>query len=111
MNEQDVENFIKLRLVFHGLLAKGWTYEITDVVGDNYFGYTNFEKKVICISRYEWPTTDRNIQEVIHHEIAHALVGHGDHNLEWWDKLIEIGGRGVWVWDHDGSVEQVRIEN
>lgn len=109
MEESEVENFIRIRLFSHGLAAKGWTYEITDVVGDDYFGFTNFETKTLYVSRAEWPTTERNIKEVIFHELAHALCGHGEHNLEWWDKLTDIGGKGVWVWDHNGSVSQVRI--
>lgn len=109
MNELETRSLLISLFATHGLTAQGWTYEIRDFLVADRFGYANFETKTIQISKYEWPTTARNVREVCLHEIAHALVGHGNHNLEWWDKLIDIGGRGVWVWDHNGSVQQARI--
>lgn len=88
---------------------KGWTFHIVDHL-DGLFGFTDFEAKIIKVSRAEFPTYNRNIVELIRHEVAHVLVHHGLHNLEWWDKLIEIGGCGVWV-NEWGTVEQARISD
>lgn len=94
-------------LTLHGLDKEGWTYELVDGLG-NYGGFTHQNLKKIAINIQYLPTKDRNIQELLLHEVAHALCGHGEHNLEWWDKLIDIGGRGIWIHD-DGELTQVRI--
>ena len=91
----------------HDLSASGWTFEIVDDLNGNW-GFTNAEEKTIKISRDDWPTLDRNIKELIRHEVAHALRGDGRHDLEWWDILISIDGCGVWV-HSDGGIQQARI--
>lgn len=89
------------RLKSHGLWAEGWEFSVvpdmTFLGFEDGHGYTNFQDKVLIFSKENWPTDERNMKEQVLHEIAHALCGHGEHNLEWWDKLLDIGGRGVWV--------------
>ncbi len=56
-------------------------------------GQTDFQKQKISLSRYLCPLLDpKKVQEVILHEIAHALVGkdHG-HDAVWKAKCVEIG--------------------
>ena len=99
MTEEEILEFADAQLRTRGLKNEGWTIEIKDSCDGHYFGYTNFETKTIEIYRQHWPTLDRNIKETIKHEVAHVLCGHGEHTLDWWDKLIDIGGRGIWVMD------------
>lgn len=98
MTEEEILNFADAQLRTRGLKDEGWTLEIKDGATNRY-GFTNFDTKTIEIYRQHWPTLDRNIKETIKHEVAHALVGHGEHTLDWWDKLMDIGGRGIWVLD------------
>ena len=107
ITENDIQSIFKSKQILFKRSLKDWSFEIVDDL-DGKWGFTNFETKVISISREDWPTETRNIVELINHEVAHALCGHGRHDLEWWDKLIDIGGRGVWIHDN-GSVQQARI--
>lgn len=109
LDEQDILHILDRRFRSFGLALDGWTFEIIDGFDDGVFGRTNQETKTVSLAREYWPTEDRNIHELISHEIAHALCGHGRHDLEWWDKLIDIGGRGIWVWDGKQEMQQVRI--
>lgn len=97
MSESEFVKLVMSQLKSRGLWDEGWEFSIVPELSHNAYGYTNFVNKVIYFSREHWPTSDRNMKELVLHEIAHALCGHGEHNLEWWDKLIDIGGRGVWA--------------
>ena len=96
MTEEEFVAFIKAQFRSHGLWSDGWEFSIVPEIRSLH-GYTDNEKRFIVFSREHWPTSERNMKETVLHEIAHALCGHGEHNLEWWDKLIDIGGRGIWV--------------
>ena len=96
MDEHEFSALAHARFASHGLTADGWTFKVSDLP-EGYYGFTDFETKTIEFERAHFPVSERNGRELILHEIAHALVGHGEHDLEWWDKLIDIGGRGVWV--------------
>lgn len=97
MNESEFIALAQVQFVQHGLDLDGWTFEITDLPKEGMHGHCDFDAKLIRFQRSDLPCLDRNGHELVRHEIAHALVGHGEHNLEWWDKLIDIGGRGIWV--------------
>lgn len=112
MEDKEFIKFVLDRLKSHGLWKEGWEFSI---VPDLQFlgletghGYTNFEDKVLIFSRENWPTLERNMKEQVLHEIAHALVGHGEHTLDWWDKLIDIGGRGIWV-EHPNHIKSIGV--
>lgn len=96
MTQDEFVKYVKEKFREHGLWQDGWEFSIVPEY-NNYHGYTNHETKVILFSREGWPTIERNMKETVLHEIAHALVGHGEHTLDWWDKLLDIGGRGIWV--------------
>lgn len=106
-NDSVINSIAEKLLKEFGLDEAGWTFGIVDSL-DGRFGYTDDSKKTIEISREHFPTFNRNVEELIRHEVAHAICGHGLHNLEWWDTLMDIGGRGVWV-NEWGTVEQARI--
>lgn len=81
----------------HGL--QDWKLEWCDHM-ENASGRCFFAPKVIVLDRFDvLDTAARNIREIILHEIAHALVGPDvdSHGQEWWEKLLEIGGDGIWV--------------
>ena len=108
-DEELLVDFTLDLLVRYGLSQKGWTVVMVDE-NEGRDGYCDQETKTITMSRMCLPTAARNLMELAKHEVAHALCGHGDHNLEWWDKLISIGGCGVWVSD-EGVVYQARVES
>lgn len=97
------------QLKLTGLSDKGWTV-ILDHESDDQFGNADQDTKTITLFASYFPTLDRNIIELIRHEMAHALVGHGKHNLEWWDQLMDLGGRGIWVWEYGGH-QQARLDD
>lgn len=105
--EEQTIDLIERRIDIWALKGSGWAVEFVDDL-DGKYGYTNQHTKTIQISREYFPTTERNAKELALHELAHGLCGHGLHNLEWWDQLMDIGGRGVWVFE-DGSIQQAKI--
>lgn len=107
MTEPEFFKFVFDQLKSHGLWSQGWEFSIVPEY-KGYYAYTDVEKKFILFTRESWPTSARNMKETVLHEIAHALVGHGEHNLEWWDKLIDIGGRGVWV-EYEDKIESIGV--
>ena len=107
MTEQELIAVFEYQFIIHGLKDNGWTFAIVDDL-DGKWGFTHSDNKHIEISRECWPTLTRNLTELALHEVAHAICGHGRHNLEWWDKLMAIGGCGVWVLD-GGQILQSRI--
>jgi len=89
------------QLFKHGL--KGWSIAWHDQ--GEMAGRCSFGPKIITLNRRVLlNTAARNIRETILHEITHALVapdvGHGQ---LWYEKLLEIGGTGIWVFN-DGRV-------
>lgn len=70
-----------------------------------------FACRVITLNRrILLDTAARNIVETILHEIAHALVRPNDsHDQVWYEKLIAIGGTGVWVFN-DGKARSVVVD-
>lgn len=112
MNEEEFNKFVMKLFRSHGLWEDGWRFltvshfPSTDETETH--GYTDVKNKIIFFSRDSWPTLERNMKEVVRHEIAHALVGHGEHTLDWWDMLIDIGGRGIWV-ENESRIKSVGV--
>lgn len=106
LTEQRILELAQKALDRNGLTTKGWRVEIVDFIdigdsGDGAFGFTDIGASTIRLARcWVKDTYPENIHELIRHEVAHALCGHGDHNQEWWDKLISLGGHGVWFWEN-----------
>ena len=78
----------------HGLTQQGWTF-VWDS-GKRRAGACHYTTKTISGSRYILPmATDEEVQEVLLHEIAHALTPGHHHDSVWRRKLIAIGGTGA----------------
>lgn len=98
MTENEVEAFALEKLAEFGLAEQGWAVEIVDECGQygDAYGFCDERTSLIQLNRTFWPTYDHNIEELIRHEFAHALLGYGDHDERWALKLEELGGCGVW---------------
>ena len=75
----------------NGLTKKGWQFKFCKAY--KYFGICDYNTKSIRLSRKLTLLNRKSIiNEVILHEIAHALVGPDKgHNTIWESKAIEIG--------------------
>jgi len=104
--EQYIIWFAEKYLNQHDLTEKDWTVKFIDEdpdSDDGSAGYCWQRGRVIFFTReYLLNTDERNIEEAILHEVAHAIVG-GDHTRAFYDKLKEIGGTGNW-YGPDGSI-------
>lgn len=71
-----------------------WTIEIKEL--PSRFGLCRYRKKKITLSTMMiYFSTEKQVTDVIKHEIAHALVGYSHHHDKVWKhKCIEIGGNG-----------------
>lgn len=89
----------------HGLDAQDWTVKFIDRDGEGDIGFAAYSwarGRVIVLTReYLLNTDERNVEETIIHEIAHALTS-GAHDEEWKAKFEELGGTGLW-YDIDGN--------
>lgn len=93
----------------HGL--QEWRVEWCDRLDGGLSGWCWIEPRVIVLSReHLLDTAARNVRECILHEIAHALVGTGNHDAAWWSRLLEIGGDGIWVMNN-GRVTYAKPQN
>lgn len=86
--------FMAMNLMMkHGLIAQGWTFQITSRRGVIMCGRCYHDRRKITlteghVSRHEL----KDVRDTILHEIAHALVGHQvGHGWEWKRKCVEIG--------------------
>lgn len=87
----------------HAMLSefglRGWRVTVTDYIDEceGAAGFTHNADRHIELSRQYWPTHPENIRELMRHEIAHALIGHGEHDSEWRALLESIGGTLKWI--------------
>jgi hypothetical protein len=78
----------------HGLLSTGWTFAFDRA--EKRLGCTKYAKKTITISRFMTEVaTVALVEQVILHEIAHALLPAGIHHKHEWEILAaKIGYSG-----------------
>lgn len=105
LTEDAIAEMLRSSLRQHSLTSSGWDFRIEDSIR-GLGGYTDFDRKLILLSRDYWPTSNENIAELVRHEVAHAIRGVGDHDREWWDILVSIGGHGIWISDEG---EEIRV--
>lgn len=82
----------------HGLISWRFEYSFTK----KRFGQCDYARKTITLSNLLVAINDwKVVEDVILHEIAHALVGsiHG-HNRVWLIKAIQIGCSGEIYWNN-----------
>lgn len=79
-------------LTEHGLAEQGWKFAFCH--SKQHLGWCKHTRKEIQFSSYFTHNEREEIEDVILHEIAHALVGpkHG-HDYVWQMKCVEIGAR------------------
>jgi hypothetical protein len=87
------------RLEDFGLAAQDWTIKFIDEdeeLDEGSAGYCWKRGRLIFLTReYLLNTDERNVEETILHEIAHALTS-GEHDQVHIDMLRKIGGTGLW---------------
>ncbi len=88
--------------VYHACL-NGWEIKKVEEIPveglEDGYGYSDFDNKVIYLNISHYPTYEANVIETLRHEIAHVIVGHGEHDLNWWLTLLSMNGTGVWVYE------------
>lgn len=79
----------------HGLLAKGWTFKFDNA--QSRLGNTNFTRMHISISKYmTGAATAAFVEQVILHEIAHALLPvEAKHGHHWKSFAASLGYTGA----------------
>lgn len=104
LSDRDLSETANKLLAEYGL--KSWTFAILDEHPsiESAAGFTYFDARRVEIYRELWPTCDTNKIEVVRHEVAHAIAGHGNHDSEWWEILTQLGGTGAWL-DDNGQPE------
>ena len=77
----------------HGLLEKGWKFELDNA--KRRFGYCRYAPKIISISKHLAKlNTEDQVKDTILHEIAHALAGpRAGHYSKWRYQAMAIGAK------------------
>ena len=93
MNKQETREFFEEKAKEYNLPDE-WKFKLCN--GYSRIGYCNASKKIVSISRELIKNgTDKEIKDVVLHELAHALAPKGaKHNWQWKSLLISIGGDG-----------------
>jgi predicted SprT family Zn-dependent metalloprotease len=91
-------------MVKHGLINLGWRFEFDSA--KRRFGVCKHRAKVIGLSKHLVElNTEVEVNDVILHEIAHALVGKGHgHDFVWKRKAAEIGAKPERCYDDTVAV-------
>jgi len=96
------------------LTEQGWSF-VWDTRAVRRYGQCRYHKKEIGITKkLANINTFEESQDVVLHEIAHALVGRGHgHNEVWRNKCIEIGAKPEQYYqpeDRGGTVKQLKAK-
>lgn len=88
----DIMQYAEEQLEIYGLKEEGWVF-VWDTKAIKRYGQCRYRKREIGITQKLALINDfERTQDVVLHEIAHALVGAGHgHNQVWKDKCVEIG--------------------
>jgi predicted SprT family Zn-dependent metalloprotease len=99
MNLNEVAHLAISLMDKHNLYNRGWKFEFDNAkrrFGCCYY----YERKITLSSVLCELNEEKDVRDVILHEIAHALVGAGHgHNRVWQRKAIEIGCNGKRCYD------------
>jgi len=91
MNLQDAKALAELLLEEYGLDQQGWTFDWHSL--KKVAGRCNYVARLITLSHsYASHNDERLVENTLRHEVAHALVGPGQHhNQVWKRKALEVG--------------------
>jgi len=92
MKLKDAQDLSLIKLQEFGLRDKGWSFKWKPSA-QSLFGQCNYSRKLIFLQPHATALRPREeVHQTILHEIAHALVGPGQHhNKVWKNKAREIG--------------------
>jgi predicted SprT family Zn-dependent metalloprotease len=107
-----IKEWARKQMNLHGL--NKWTF-VWDTRAVRRYGQCRYHKKEIGITKkLANINTFEESQDVVLHEIAHALVGRGHgHNEVWRNKCIEIGAKPEQYYqpeDRGGTVKQLKAK-
>lgn len=93
MNKVETIKFACAEMAKYNLFQKGWTFEFIE--NHSRVGMCSYTKKTIYVSSYFLALTpDKEIQDTVLHEIAHALAGpKAKHGPDWKKVAKEVGAR------------------
>ena len=91
MDSYDVALFALNKLSEHGLTLKGWYFEFNRSI--KAIGKCNYAKKRIYFSENWLHLPEKEIKDVILHEIAHALTPGEGHGKKWKKMCLLIGAK------------------
>lgn len=99
MKTKDIEKLQKELFIKYNL--NDWEFKFDN--SKKRFGICSYRKKIISLSKELCVLNDKEIvTDTLLHEIAHAIVGHGNgHNKIWQRKAIEIGCNGQRCYDEN----------
>jgi predicted SprT family Zn-dependent metalloprotease len=108
----EIKEWARKQMNLHGL--NKWTF-VWDTRAVRRYGQCRYHKKEIGITKkLANINTFEESQDVVLHEIAHALVGRGHgHNEVWRNKCIEIGAKPEQYYqpeDRGGTVKQLKAK-
>jgi len=85
----------------HGIWEQGWRFQFDR--GLRRFGVCKYRNKIISLSRYLVELNNReDVQDVILHEIAHAIAGFKEgHGYKWKMVCVQIGAKPERCYDSD----------
>jgi len=91
MNKEDITTIACNLLTIHKLY--NWKFSFN--TAKRQLGLCDYKEKTISVSENIVTVPMKTVKNVILHEIAHALAGHGNgHNYTWKRKAISIGCDG-----------------
>ena len=64
---EEIKELIKARMKSHGLTQAGWTHVIVESL-DGKFGKCDHDNRTLYFSSEFWPTSKRNIKELMHYK-------------------------------------------
>jgi len=98
MNLDDARVLAELHMEAHGLLAKGWHFRFDRAI--KRFGYCHEGRKLISMSAsMVLLNVEKEVENTILHEVAHALVGcRWGHCAAWAGMAAKLGARPEACW-------------
>lgn len=92
-NGVQLAELVRVSMAQHGLTAGGWVFTLDDCVARA--GCCHHSAKTISLSRHILRHDVKDVENILLHEIAHALAGPGQGHGEVWRQIaLRIGNDG-----------------